>query len=244
MACPARVAGVESAAVSIVSAILIAAPLTFVAGWLACKAILQLGSTHAPAAIPAPATTREFDPSATLQRPDGRELLAQALEQSADHDAQAQTRIADTELQRELTALREALAERDHAISELKAQVRDLPDLEQLPGLRRPDDITTELTAELEALKHENLLMNGRLHRAEADADKHLRHMVSWRERAKPLIKQCRQQRRIINELRDQFRASMWKSRPTICRRCAGLVLRWKNASTARASIAIGRLPR
>jgi predicted flap endonuclease-1-like 5' DNA nuclease len=64
------------------------------------------------------------------------------------------------------------------------------------------------LTQELADVQHEKLLLSGQLHSAKAFADGESRHMVSWRNRIKPLVQQCRQQRIIITELRNELRNS------------------------------------
>ena len=72
---------------TVVSTVLIAAPLAFLVGWIVSKAILRQYADSEPATAPTPETPRDFDPNATIQRPDGRTLLAQALEENEQRNA-------------------------------------------------------------------------------------------------------------------------------------------------------------
>jgi predicted flap endonuclease-1-like 5' DNA nuclease len=201
---------------TVVSTILICSPLAFVCGWLVSKAALR--QTHASTAstptVPAASTPQYFDPNATIQRPDGRTLLAMALETTEDSSATPRAEDTDkTTLQKELRLIREAVAERDHEISELKKSLQDQPDIAALGitgySTANNDEAVTTLTQELADVQHEKLLLSGQLHSAEAFADGKSRHMVSWRNRIKPLVQQCRQQRIIITELRNELRNSL-----------------------------------
>lgn len=205
---------------TVVSTILICSPLAFVCGWLVSKALLRQTQASTTATIPAVNTPKYFDPNTTAQRPDGRTLFAMALETTEDSSATPCAEDTDkTTLQKELRLIREALAERDHEISELKESLQDQPDIAALDitgySAANSDDAVTTLTQELADTQHEKLLLSVQLHSAEALADGKSRHMVSWRNRIKPLVQQCRQQRIIITELRDELRNSLNNS-PTV----------------------------
>ncbi len=236
---------------TVISTILICAPLAFLAGWLISKVILKQNLATKAKLAANPATPQEYDPNATIQRPDGRNLLAMALESSdtgaddcEDNTEPARDRSMSTSVRTEMSLLKEALAERDHEIFDLKANIQDQPDpaaLQAVAGHYNPyetgavtitsadssgdkteettdnssTDTETSQREELDAAKHENLLLSGQVHRAEALADKKSRHVSTWRGRARALVKQCRQQRMIIGELRNQLRQLSAKTADT-----------------------------
>ena len=231
---------------TVISTILICAPLAFLAGWLISKVILKQGLTKQAKLADNPETPKNFDPTATIQRPDGRNVLAMALEETRKNRDENRAKTGtpgedfmSTSVHNELLLLKEALAERDHQITELKANLQDQPDQlalhaaagknDQQPGMATdnlsenantdPYDTNAfhinkdnsnrdniDQDEQLAAAEHEKLLLTGQVHRAEALADKKSRHVSTWRGRARALIKQCRQQRMIIGELRNQLR--------------------------------------
>jgi hypothetical protein len=199
---------------TVVSTILICSPLAFVCGWLVSKAIVRQTQALTTAKIPTVNTPEYFDPNATILLPEGRTFLTMALKATEDSSATPRAEDADkTTLQKELRLIREAVAERDHEISELKKSLQDQPDIAALGitgySAANSEKAVTTLTQELADVQHEKLLLSGQLHSAEAFADGKSRHMVSWRNRIKPLVQQCRQQRIIITELRNELRNSL-----------------------------------
>jgi predicted flap endonuclease-1-like 5' DNA nuclease len=194
---------------TVVSTILICSPLAFVCGWLVSKAIVRQTQALTTATTPAANTPEYFDPNATTQRPEGRTFLTMALKTTEDSSATPRAEDADkTTLQKELRLIREAVAERDHEISELKKSLQDQPDIAALGITGHSATNSEQAVTAFADVQHEKLLLSGQLHSAKAFADGESRHMVSWRNRIKPLVQQCRQQRIIITELRNELRNS------------------------------------
>ena len=167
------------------------------------------------------------DPNATINRPDGRSLLADALEKSGEFNVVGKNVVGKNEqidaddvnktaeqfdtaqLQTEVSLLKEALAERDHAITELKSRVYDMPDLKAVHQDEKSEESSREqdkLTEQLEQLQQKQLHLSRKLHLAEADVDAKRRHLATWLNRTRKILKQSRQQRTIIGELRKQLK--------------------------------------
>jgi hypothetical protein len=118
-------------------------------------------------------------------------------------------------LHEEIRSLREAVAEGEHAIAELK---RDLAEkvvpLEAVAPEKSPDIL--QQTEQHRLLKAQQVRVTERdqrisefealLQEAGVQAVRAEEKFSSWRERIKPLAHQFRQQRMIISELREELR--------------------------------------
>jgi predicted flap endonuclease-1-like 5' DNA nuclease len=202
---------------TILSAILITAPLTFMAGWLLSKALFRhlssnsYGSTGNEArtmAEPAdhtqtvPAVLDSDQPSTTERDQKALHILQKNLTAS-QVDCQALTN--ETQL------LKEAAAERNQQLFEVKQKLALLKvppeavkadSIETLHQAKQLHDQQTQLTAKNEKIVQ---LRRGLIH-AEASSKKLRNRTSKGRRWFKTLSKQVRQQRMIMSELREELR--------------------------------------
>lgn len=175
---------------STLSTVLLTAPLAFVAGWLLAKAVFR---------------------QMTVMRPNG------AAKSGASVAAPVrETPAADHS---EIRLLKEALAERDQVVRDLRekltAQVSPLEDTPVNASVAN-----TKLKKTLQTLRQGLAEKDKRLEEMQASVDlanertgRMQQRLQSWRVRIKPLAKQFRQQKMIISELREELKIREMRQR-------------------------------
>jgi predicted flap endonuclease-1-like 5' DNA nuclease len=201
---------------TVLSTILLTAPLAFVFGWLTAKAVFQR------LAILKQHGSRPAQPNGqTLQRGDAapkppadalRNNLLNAVVDQLRTDLLTAERDADA-AQEEIRLLKEAVAEREHRLTELKQQLRlaqtapeesanTAPALQNAKIARDARALQTRaLAAEQECARLRHCLVA-----AENRLDTAQRRFSKWRRHFSPLAKQFKRQRMIIGELREELR--------------------------------------
>ncbi|MGI9292068.1 MAG: helix-hairpin-helix domain-containing protein [Gammaproteobacteria bacterium] len=195
---------------TVLSTIFITAPLTFIAGWLICKALfekmlLTSPRTNSPSIkSPEPETPKQEATAELNAAPAELQLMLREL---------AQARSEKKVLANELVVMKEAVAERDHRLQELKLRLAEVSmppeetavDVDTITNIKISKEIRAlqnridEQKREIAELRHENISVEKRLEGA-------ARRFSLWRERFKPLTKRIRQQHLIMNELREELR--------------------------------------
>jgi predicted flap endonuclease-1-like 5' DNA nuclease len=197
---------------AVLSTILISAPLAFMAGWLIAKAVFQhLSVTRPNATLPmaTSAPTRDVKAAAPAEgEPEAAFNQLRVLKK--------QLTAADTRNQtssNEIQTLREALAEREQRMLELaeKLQVaHTLPEDTQAGALAVQDARFAKQLREqhqrVEHVEQENTVLRREVIGVEKRLGYATTRFHKWRVRFSPLAKQFRQQKLIINELRDELR--------------------------------------
>jgi predicted flap endonuclease-1-like 5' DNA nuclease len=196
---------------TILVTILLTAPLAFLGGWLLSKAVFIHFSartrTVAPGEqdtvrMPAPATASKNQLTPNIQK------AVRGLQQ------QLATRQKDCEaMQTETQLLKEAVAEREHRLLELKQQLSAtaIPPEDIKPGATSLENVqqTKEkrlLEQRINTHEHKIAQLHRELITAENQKDTAQTIFKKWRSRFKPLARQFRQQRMIISELREELR--------------------------------------
>jgi len=206
---------------TILTTVLITAPLAFLVGWLLSKVLFRHLTITRPnpvtasnaAAQPA-ATPKQTQTLAAVQLPNKSGAAPQVLD--ALRALQKRFTASQTErqaLQNETQLLKEAVAERDHRVLELKQQlaVISIPPEDTQPGTvamqnaKQAKDMRA-LQQRLQAHELEMVQLRRELVTAEEKILKAKAQFKAWPTRIKPLVKQFRQQRMIISELRDEMR--------------------------------------
>ena len=206
---------------TIISTVLIAVPPAFLLGWIMSKALFRHISLTRPATalrdkVPEPAVITQVvardqgntttagkhnDAQMAAARDDGRKLnslrnkLAGAL-------ANIQS------MQSEIQLLKEAAAEREHTVIELrrKLQMQLAVPEEKIGAAPANQKQFIKMMEERQAiyeLRAEELSQE--LAAANARADRTVQRFHNWRQKIRPLAKQIRQQRVMINELREEL---------------------------------------
>jgi predicted flap endonuclease-1-like 5' DNA nuclease len=198
---------------TIVSTVLIAAPPAFLSGWILSKVVFRHISLTRPNAIrgdaikpPASFAAAPANTAGTAageqSTADGRrvKLLRQKL---AGAQAEAQS------LRTEMQLLKEAAAEREHTVLELKRKLKvqlAVPEqsLAAAPARQKQfvqmlEDRLATHEQHIEELKHE-------LKSAETRGRSTTQRFRKWRQKFKPMARQFRQQRKMIGELREELR--------------------------------------
>ena len=197
---------------TILSTILITAPLAFIVGWLVSKAVfVHLATARRQAvAVGEQDTVRMPNPSAApaTNTPNNSQIhkAAQILKQQlTKSQANYQSLLNEAQL------LKEAVAEREHRLLELKHQlsVTTIPPEEaKAAGLENVQQAKDRRSLEKRINAHELEIANLRreLITVEIASDTAKSRFSKWRIKFKPFAKQFRQQRMIISELREELR--------------------------------------
>ena len=198
---------------TIISTVLIATPPAFLLGWILSKVLFRhISLTRPNALVPASAT-----PLASINAAVVSDKGAANTEQTAAdvrklnmlRQKLAGALANGQSLQSEIQLLKEAAAEREHKVIELKRklQVRlQLPEeslaaapARQQQFVQMMKDRQATLELRIEELKHE-------LAAADTKAKRTAHRFNDWRQKIKAMAKQSRQQRAMINELREELR--------------------------------------
>jgi len=206
---------------TILTTVLITAPLAFLVGWLLSKVLFRHLTITRPntvtasnAAAQPDATPKHTQTLAAVQPPNKSAAAPQVLD--ALRALQKRFTASQTErqaLQNETQLLKEAVAERDHRLLELKQQlaVVSSPPEDTQPGTvaiqnaKQAKDMRA-LQQRLQAHELEMVKLRRELVTAEEKILKAKAQFKAWPTRIKPLVKQFRQQRMIISELREEMR--------------------------------------
>ncbi len=206
---------------TVFSTVLIASPLAFLLGWVLSKALFRQSvlsrsavdkslSANAAPTLADPAATGSIDQVAIKKMVAERQQAQQLVSQLRDQLGAAQQRLQP--LQGEVQLLKEAVAEREHQVLDLRRKL-------QLQST--PPEIEVGV-ASIDTAKHRQLLkaMRDRLTVQEqltgeqrtqlAVIQQRLKNALQraqkWRLKSRPLLRQFRQQRTMISQLRDELR--------------------------------------
>jgi predicted flap endonuclease-1-like 5' DNA nuclease len=199
---------------TILSTILITVPLAFIVGWVVSKAVFVYRSTtlRQPTAVGELDTIRMPNPSVApaTNAPSNPQILkaAQILKQQL-----AKSQADYHSLLNEAQLLKEAVAEREHRLLELKQQisVTAIPPEEVRAGTAGLENVQQAkdmraLEKRIKAHEHEIADLRRELIHIETKKDIATSRFTKWRIKLKPFARQFRQQRLIISELREELR--------------------------------------
>jgi len=196
---------------TIVSTVLIATPPAFLAGWILSKVVFRHISLTRPRAVAppavkptntvtdesgnagqvsagAPANTRKFNML--------RQKLAGALAESQS-------------LQAEIQLLKEAAAEREHTVIDLRRKLQvqlKVPEESLRSAPAKQKQFIQMLEGRLGTQQQRMDELQQELEMAASRAKRTTQRFGKWRQKFKPMARQFRQQRTIINELREELR--------------------------------------
>jgi predicted flap endonuclease-1-like 5' DNA nuclease len=206
---------------TILTTILITAPLAFMAGWLLSKVLFRHLTITRPnpvtdsSATAKPTTTPKHTQTIPAIQPSTKSGSApQELDVLRALQKRFTASQADRQaLQNETQLLKEAVAERNHRLLELKQQlaVVSSPPEDTQPGTvtkqnaQQAKEMRT-LQKRLKANELQIVQLRRELVTAEEKFLESKAQFKAWPTRIKPLVKQFRQQRMIISELRDEMR--------------------------------------
>jgi len=185
---------------TIVSTVLIATPPAFLAGWILSKVVFRHISLTRPKAVtspvvnPARIVTREPADPRNLNRL--RQKLSDALAESQS-------------LQAEMQLLKEAAAEREHTVIDLKRKLQvqlKVPEESLRSAPAKQKQFIQMLEGRLGTQQHCIDELKHELEMADTRAKRTTQRFGKWRQKFKPMARQFRQQRTIINELREELR--------------------------------------
>ena len=200
---------------TILSAVFIAIPPAFLAGWVLSKALLRSSiageqpvagkDAHSASASTMTEGTAAANPVSVDPSQDAHDRqLVNKLRQEL---AAAKTGLQP--LQTELQLLKEAGAERQQLVVDLKRKLQlqaTLPEETPATGTARHRQLLLLMKDRLEAGEQRIAELTDELNRAEKKGRRTAERFLNWRKKIKPLAKQYRQQRAIIKELREELR--------------------------------------
>lgn len=222
---------------TIVSTVLIAAPLAFLVGWLCSKALFRYLAAAATEQSPAGETMQS---DAT-----GR---GEAAQESSDPDLARRLRQRVGQLQQELKPLKgevellkEAVVERDQTILELRQKLQvnstlpeETPATAAATETARHRQLQESLHAQLQQLEEQNQELSAASEAARARAGRIAERYLKWRKKLAPVIRQFRQQRAMINELREELRQRDLRQQASQSARMRGEIPAKENAAKQR----------
>lgn len=200
---------------AIISAVLIAIPPAFLAGWVLSKALLRASiageqpvagkDAHSASASTLTEGAAAANPVSADPSPDAHDRqLVNKLRQEL---AAAKTGLQP--LQTELQLLKEAGAERQQLVVDLKRKLQlqaTLPEETPATGTARHRQLLQLMKDRLETGEQRIAELTDELSRAENKGRRTAERFLNWRQKMKPLAKQYRQQRAMLKELREELR--------------------------------------
>jgi predicted flap endonuclease-1-like 5' DNA nuclease len=207
---------------TIFSTVLIASPPAFLAGWLLSKALFrQLAlqrslidagkPANAVASVVSATASGQIDQAAVKKVLAERQQAQQQINQLREQLGVAQQRLQP--LQGEVQLLKEAVAEREHHVLDLRQKLKVQGTPPEVDVRAATDSDTTRNRQLLQAMR-DRLAAEEQLVSKQADQlsgvqkrlQSTMRRAHKWRLRFKPFLRQLRQQRAMINELREELR--------------------------------------
>ena len=200
---------------AIISAVLIAIPTAFLAGWVLSKALLRASiageqpvagkDAHSASASTLTEGAAAANPVSADPSPDAHDRqLVNKLRQEL---AAAKTGLQP--LQTELQLLKEAGAERQQLVVDLKRKLQlqaTLPEETPATGTARHRQLLQAMKDRLETGEQCIAKLTDELNQAEKKGRRTAERFLSWRQKMKPLARQYRQQRAMLKELREELR--------------------------------------
>jgi predicted flap endonuclease-1-like 5' DNA nuclease len=241
---------------TVFATVLMASPPAFLIGWVLSKALfrqsvlnsaavdtsLSASSTPMPAN---PAATGSIDQAAIKKVLAERQQAQQLISQLRDQLGAAQQRLQP--LQAEAQLLKEAVAEREHQVLDLRRKLQQQ---------NMPPEVEVG-AASIDTAKHRELLkaMRDRLAVQEqlageqgtqlAAVQQRLKNATQraqkWRLKAKPLLRQFRQQRTMICQLRDELRQRDLRQQNLEAAHAAQLAAQTTGPAVADRSVSISK---
>ena len=196
---------------TIFSAVLVTAPLAFLAGWILSKVVFRHISLTRP----------------NVEQPRGAETLSVTGAGGSDGAGQSSGTVAtdarrinilrqklagargeSQSLQAEIQLLKEAAAEREHAVVDLKRKLQmqlKVPEESLKSSPAREKQLLQQLEGRLATHQHRIDELKHELEAANTQTKRTVQRFHSWRKKIKPLAVQIRQQRVMIAELREEL---------------------------------------
>ncbi len=190
---------------TILTTVLIAAPLAFMAGWLLSKAVFNHITVTRPNERPA-----EQQPAPTEAPAQPENEVLERLQNQLDV-ARADSQAAGSEI----SLLKEAVAEREHQLAEIHKQLQlaqaETPPEQDQAGVEAIQNVQQAKAArnirqQLESKSRDVVSLKRQLIKAQTRLEQAKSRNKRWRIKVQPLAKQFRQQRLIISELRQELR--------------------------------------
>jgi predicted flap endonuclease-1-like 5' DNA nuclease len=194
---------------TIVSTVLIATPPAFLTGWILSKIVFRHISLTRPNTRrrdhvnpSAPVKPSGTTPDKEQRSADGRrvQVLRQKLSASL-----AETQSLRTEMQ----LLKEAAAEREQAVLELKRKLKvqlAVPEESMASAPAKQKQFVQMLEERLATHEHHAQELRHELEVVKNRSSRATQRSRKWRQKFKPMARQFRQQRKMISELRDELR--------------------------------------
>ena len=201
---------------TIVSTVLIATPPAFLTGWILSKVVFRHISLTRPnaapgAAFPVPVAARTNDVASDSGRagPISSAASADARKVNGLRQKLAGALGESQSLQSEIQLLKEAAAEREHTVLELKRKLQvqlKVPEESMRSAPAKQKQFIQMMEGRLATQQHCIDELGHELEVANTRAKRAAQRFGKWRRKFKPMARQFRQQRRIVNELREELR--------------------------------------
>jgi predicted flap endonuclease-1-like 5' DNA nuclease len=193
---------------TILSTILITAPLAFIVGWVVCKSVFnQLRQNRSTSVInTAEIKTATSQPNQPVATQDAAAIGALSKQLTA-------SMTASDALRNEVQLLKEAVAEREHRLRELSFRLAETAtppeetatDVDTIRNIKIGKEMR-EQQQRIADNQHDLARLTRELIAAENRLDGAGSRFKLWRNRVKPIVRRVRQQRMIISELREELR--------------------------------------
>jgi predicted flap endonuclease-1-like 5' DNA nuclease len=197
---------------TIVSTVLVAAPLAFLAGWILSKVVFRHISLTRPNAEQSrgaePLSAPVAGGSAGAGQSSGA-VATDARRVNMLRQKLAAARAESQSLHSEIQLLKEAAAEREHAVVDLKRKLQmqlKVPEQSLKSSPAREKQLIQQLEGRLATHQHRIDELKHELEVADLQAKRTGQRFSKWRQKFKPMARQFRQQRTIIKELREELR--------------------------------------
>jgi len=201
---------------TIVSTVLIATPPAFLTGWILSKVVFRHISLTRPnaapgaaIAVPVAARTREVASEPREAGPISSTASADARKVNGLRQKLAGALGESQSLHAEIQLLKEAAAEREQKVIELKRKLQvqlKVPEESMRSAPAKQKQFVQMMEGRLATQQHCIDELGQELEVANTRAKRAAQRFGKWRRKFKPMARQFRQQRRIVNELREELR--------------------------------------
>jgi len=197
---------------TIVSTVLIATPPAFLTGWILSKVVFRHLSLTRPNVAPGAAISVRTSEVANEPREAGQ--ISSAASADARKVNGLRQKLAGAlgesqSLHAEIQLLKEAAAEREHTVLELRRKLQvqlKVPEESMRSAPAKQKQFIQMMEGRLATQQHCIDELEHELEVANTRAKCATQRFGKWRRKFKPMARQFRQQRRIVNELREELR--------------------------------------
>jgi len=183
---------------NLLPALLVSAPIAFVAGWLLSKSVLRRKVVPAAEVVEAIGDT------------DAGEQLQAGVPGTESDAVKAEAGTADVQnMQAEIRLFREAVAERDQQLTELRRQVQEhATPPEDTPATARGKArlLLEQMKERLDSSEAQAGSLKSGMQCLRARRERSVDRLVRMRSSNRELSRQCKQQKLILTELREELR--------------------------------------